>query len=71
MKRVGKIQKAQTAVEYLVLLGVTTVIVLVGFKEFLPKVNRSTELYFNYASNAILGPPPLNGLQEAGRILYP
>ena len=51
-------RRAQTAVEYLLLLGVTTAIALVGFKVFLPKVTKSSEGYYNKAANVILGPPP-------------
>ena len=56
-------KKAQTAVEYMLLLGVVTAIALLGFKEFLPRVNRASEVYYNHAANAILGPPPLNGVE--------
>ena len=58
IKSNAKNQKGQNAIEYLLLLGVATAIALVGFKTLLPKVNESSELYFNRSVNAILDTPP-------------
>ena len=62
--------QAQTAMEYLLLLGVATAIALVGFKTFLPKVNSSSELYFNEAANKLLGEPPDYAYMEPAKV-YP
>ena len=66
-----QLPKAQTAVEYLLLFGVVTAFVMVGFKIFLPKVNQSSERYYNKAAIGILGPPPLPANVDAARINYP
>lgn len=71
LKTIKNISRAQTAVEYLLLLGVVTAIMMAAFKQFLPQVNRSSEFYYNEAATRILGPPPLNGLQESERRNYP
>jgi Flp pilus assembly pilin Flp len=71
LKIIGRITKGQTAVEYMLLLGVVTAIVLGGFKYFIPKVNKSSELYYNEAARAILGTPPSNSPTEAVRTNYP
>lgn len=70
-KTVGKkrARRAQSAVEYLLLLGLAVVIALVGFKEFLPKAGRYSEIYYNRAANAIYDDPPICGLVDAGRII--
>ena len=62
-------KRAQTAIEYLLLLGVATVIALVGFKTFLPRVYTHSEFYFNRSAVGILDEPPICGLVDAGRII--
>ena len=55
MKKYKVITKGQTAVEYMMLLAIVMVVVLVGLKSFIPRVNRATNTYFNTVSNAIAG----------------
>jgi hypothetical protein len=57
MQRINHMKKAQTAVEYLLLLGVVTAVMLVAFKKFLPKVFTSSDRYYNTAAEAILDRP--------------
>ena len=65
-----KQKAAQSAVEYLLLLGVMTAVALVGFRVLLPKVNKSSELYYNKAANAILDRPPDYANMEPTKV-YP
>ena len=51
--------KAQTAVEYMLLLAAVVSVVLIGFKQFLPKTTDSNERFFNKATTAIMGDPPV------------
>ncbi len=48
-------QKAQAAVEYMLLLAVVVSIVIVGFKKFMPRAYNSSETYYNNVSDGILG----------------
>ena len=52
-----KVKKAQTAVEYVLLLTTVVAIVLVGFKLYLPRINESSNVYFNRVAVGILGEP--------------
>ena len=45
----------QTAVEYLILLGVVVAIVLVGFKTHIPRTQRAGEMYFNRIGKGLMG----------------
>lgn len=47
----------QTAVEYMLLLGVVVAIVLVAFKVYLPRAKNSANIYFNRTSLRIMGDP--------------
>ena len=58
MKAMPSTQKAQTAVEYMILLGAVAVIVLVGFTTFLPRAQQESGGFFNTTVNAIYGTPP-------------
>lgn len=59
MKRpITEWQKAQTALEFVLLLAIVAAITLVGFKAFLPKSRGASEKYFNIVGNAITGPSP-------------
>ncbi len=52
----SKGQKAQTAIEYLLLLGVVVSLVLIAFKtQMASRIPQATELYFNRASTGIMG----------------
>ena len=46
---------AQTAVEYLLLLGAVTAVVLVGFNVYFAKVSGQSETFFNQAARGIYG----------------
>ena len=52
------VRRAQTAIEYMLLLGVTTVIALVGFRTMLPKERIDAERYYNTVVIGIIGEPP-------------
>lgn len=69
MRRTSRKRNAQTAAEYLMLLGAVAVIVLVGFTTFLPRAQKESEGYFNTTLNTIYGNPSLNG--DYTRTNYP
>ena len=51
-------RKAQTAIEYLLLLTVTAVIVFIGFKTIVPRSGQVSERFFNKVANGIMDTPP-------------
>ena len=53
-----KEKKAQTAVEYLLLLTTVVAIVLIGFKFYLPGFREAADVYYNRVVPGILGEPP-------------
>ena len=57
------LSRAQTAMEYLLLLAVVGIIVLSSLRFFLPRVNQSSEGYYNSVTRTILGedPAPIDG----------
>ena len=52
------VRKGQTAIEYLLLLGIVVAVVLVGFRTFVPRTYSISEKYFNVVSCSIMGTPP-------------
>jgi len=52
------VPRAQTVFEYLIVLGVTTAIALVGFRVVLPQVRSEANMYYNKAAIRIFGPTP-------------
>ena len=48
----------QTAMEYLILLGIMTVIALTAFKTLVPDAVSYTNGHFNIAAGNIVGEPP-------------
>ncbi len=50
--------QGQTALEYLLLLGIVVAIVLVGFHKYIPQTRNSSELFLNKTAVGILGEPP-------------
>ena len=57
-------RRAQTAIEYLLILAVIAAIALGSFKLLLPKVQQSSEGYYNKVTDVILGnktPQPIPG----------
>ena len=54
-------KKAQTAVEYILLLTTVVAIVLIGFRAYLPEVNEASNIYFNRVVPGIVGEPPRCG----------
>ncbi|MFA5059398.1 MAG: hypothetical protein WC676_02080 [Candidatus Omnitrophota bacterium] len=59
MMTAGKIsQKAQTAIEYLLIFALVAVIVFVGFKTILPRTQQSANVFFNKVTDGIMGEPP-------------
>jgi len=54
-------QKAQTAIEYMLLLTICALIVFASFKTFFEpdgRVGNGLDLYFNKVSNSLMGPAP-------------
>jgi len=62
-----KNDRAQTAVEYMLLLGAVVGIVLVGLKLYLPRINETSNVYFNRAAYGIYGEPNRCGDGNIGR----
>ena len=54
-------KKAQTAIEYMLLLAVVVSIVLIGFTTYLPEINEASNMYYNRVVPGILGEPPRCG----------
>lgn len=50
-------RKGQTAIEYMVLLGIVVALVLIAFKTQLPRTEESANVYFNRATLGIIGKP--------------
>lgn len=57
MKRFCFNRRAQTAIEYMLLVGVVVALVLVAFKVYLPGTRISANTYFNRAFIGIVGEP--------------
>lgn len=49
--------QGQTAIEYMLLLGVVVALVLIGFKVYLPQTRASANIFFNRAAIGIMGKP--------------
>jgi len=47
--------KGQSAIEYLILLATVVAIVLVGFRNYMPRFREASNTYFNRAGSAIYG----------------
>jgi len=56
-----KNKKAQSAIEYLMLLAAVVAIVLIGFKTYLPRILVTGNIYFNRVGVGIMGEPPRCG----------
>ena len=50
-----RVSRGQSAIEYLVLLGVVTAVALVGFKTFLPKSRSLMEEFYNVTAKGVVG----------------
>lgn len=63
-------RRSQIAVEYIILLGVVTSVILVGFNSFLYSTQERTNLIVNQALKGIMG---VNAFDKtrAGAINYP
>ena len=57
MKKLRLDRRAQTAIEYMLLLGVVVALVLISFKTYLPRMRTSANTYFNRTVIGILGKP--------------
>ena len=53
-----QLKKAQAAIEYMLLLGVLTIVALTGFKAFVPKTKENSELFFNKTAERVMGDLP-------------
>jgi len=58
--------QAQTVFEYLLVLGVTTAIALVGFRTLLPEARVKANEYYNQAAIKIFGPTPKAKIMSEG-----
>ena len=56
-----KNRRAQTAIEYLLLLMAVVAIVLIGFKLYMPRIQETSNIYYNRAASGIVGKPPSCG----------
>ena len=63
-------RRSQVAVEYILLLGVVTVVVLVGFNSFLYSTHEITNLIVNQTLKGIMGVNAVNKTR-ATRLNYP
>ena len=61
-------KRAQTAIEYLLLIAATIVVILVAFLLYIPEVRLKSERVFNITTNQIMGPP---AQARAGATNYP
>lgn len=61
-------KQAQTAMEYMLIMGTVMVIVLTSWKVFLPSIQNSSDLYFNRVNYGIVGAGPRCG---NGKVDYP
>ena len=59
-------QKAQAAIEYIILLGVIVSIVLISFARVMPRVNKSAEHFFNETTNIIIDKNPVTVCTPGG-----
>ena len=57
MKKLRLDRRAQTAIEYMLLLGVVVALVLISLKTYLPRMRTSANTYFNRTAIGILGKP--------------
>ena len=60
-------QRGQSAVEYLLLLGVVVFIVLVGFNTYMPRTQTQANLFFKDATRRIYG---VNSFGKARRTAW-
>ena len=47
----------QSALEYMILLGTVVAIVLLGLKNYIPRIEETANIYYNRAAAGILGDP--------------
>ncbi|OGX34498.1 MAG: hypothetical protein A3C36_03455 [Omnitrophica WOR_2 bacterium RIFCSPHIGHO2_02_FULL_52_10] len=62
--------KGQTAIEYMMLLAAVVAIILVGFKNYLPRFYEASNIYFNRVGVGIYGEPPRCGDGCCGPIRF-
>ena len=51
------LQKAQVAIEYILLLAIVAIIVIIGLQKYLLRAHQASEVYFNRVGTGILGKP--------------
>ena len=62
-----RLRRAQTIIEYLLVLGVTTAIALVAFRNLVPTQRVTAEGYFNHVVIGLYGDPPnASGISPPG-----
>lgn len=60
-------RQGQTAVEYLLLLGIVVTVVLIGFSKYLPRAQQASNIYFQRVGEGVLGEPNPCGDGECNR----
>jgi len=65
------LRNAQSTVEYLILLGAVTAVILVGFNRFILRSQEQANIFFNKAAGDIMGDPISKGAADHLRINYP
>ena len=58
---ISKEKKAQSAIEYMLLLTTVVAIVLIGFKTYIPGFEETANIYYNRVVPGILGNAPKCG----------
>ena len=50
-------KRGQSALEYMLLLGLAMVVALIGYRELLPRTQSASNLFFNHVTLGIAGAP--------------
>jgi len=53
----GRRREGQTAIEYMLLLGIVVSVVLVAFNSMLPRVQSASNMYFDKVAVSLMGDP--------------
>lgn len=61
LKTLSSARKAQSAVEFMLLLAVVVSIVLIGFRTFLQRTHDASGVFFNNISTGVMGKPSACG----------
>ena len=61
-----KQKKAQTVIEYMLLLTTVVALVLIGLRAYFPTIREAANIYYNRVVPGILGDPPACGDGSCG-----